>query len=102
MITKFKLFERLIDDINVGDWIITHKAKSTLFQWLYDFMSTHVGYISEIDKDTLDVYVQYYDIPEYLYKHFDDETICIEQSDIKYYGTKKEMEMKLKTQDFNL
>jgi len=53
MITKFNLFESLIDDIEVGDWIITYKAKSTLFQWLYDFMSNNVGYVSNIDKDTL-------------------------------------------------
>jgi len=53
-------------------------------------------------KIHFDIYVQYYDIPDYLKKHFDDETIGIEQSDVKYYGTMKEMKMKLKTDDFNL
>jgi len=102
MITKFKLFEEIHNDVKKGDYIITKYSNSTIHKDLWYFLSTHIGLVTYTGLIMGDCAVYYTDIPMNIDAHFHNGSIAIDNMNIKHYGTKTEMEYKLKANDFNL
>jgi len=102
MITEFKLFEEIHNDVKVDNYIITKYRNSTVHKDLWNFLSTHIGLVTYTGLVMGDCAVYYTDIPLNIDAHFHAGSIALDNIDIKYYGTKTEMEIKMKANNFNL
>ena len=103
MITKFKLFENNEDRPIVGYYILCDISPYTTDEEFIIFMNNNIGKIQKTNDDSY--LIKYYNIPKKLndwYFGIGDVRHFIEEDILLYASTKKELEIKISANKFNL
>jgi hypothetical protein len=116
MITKYKLFERVMNNAEIGDYVICHIKESDPEEQAYtdEFLNNNIGILKRIDdssQNTQGWHVQFDNIPEHisdfneLSKSFDynSKIASFYDDEIDHWGvTEEEVRMMRDTKKYNI
>jgi len=97
-----KIYEKYNNLPILGDYVVVYCE--SMNEKFNDFINNNIGKLNNYGRITDLAWVEYFNIPEELKKHFDDDKYAILNTNtIKYFSSdKKNVEAYLKAQKFNI